>query len=278
MKKLISIVIILAIMILAACGNSKASEKVVKVGLPSSELKIWEFVKKEAEKQGIDIKLEVLSSSVDPNQVLEDGDIDLNAFQHLAYLDLFNQKNDSDIQAIGTTIICPLGMYSKKYSTLTDLKDGAKIAVPNDPSNWGRALMLLQKNGLLTLKDSFDGNGGKDSIATNPKNLEILPADAATIPRVLDDVDFGIINNGYAYEAGYLLKDAIIAEDKTAKPYINIIAANKKDVKNKTYQKIVEIYQSDAVAKHIEDVYQGNYLPVKSSLSEIADWKDSYKQ
>lgn len=270
---------ILAIL-LAACGNtegnSKDGKEKVKIGIRSSEIETWEYVKKQAAKEDIDLELVQLSAQVDPNQTLSDGDIDINAFQHVAYLDLFNRNNKTDIKPIGTTIIAPLGMYSNKFKNLDEVKDGATIAVPNDPSNWGRALLLLQENNLLTVSDDFDGNGGKDRIKDNPKNLKIVPVEGATLPRVMEDTDFAVINNGIALEAGLYLKDAIIHENETAKPFINVIAANKKDVNNETYKKIVKIYQSEATSKFIEKTYKGNFLPVQLTLDELATWKKVY--
>lgn len=281
MRKM-SLYIILGIfaILLAACGNtdgnSKDGKEKVKIGIRSSEIKTWEYIKTQAAKEDIDLELVQLSAQVDPNQTLADGDIDINAFQHVAYLDLFNKNNKTDIEPIGTTIIAPLGMYSNKYKSLDDIKDGATIAVPNDPSNWGRALLLLQENKLLTVSDDFDGNGGKDRIKDNPKKLKIVPVEGATLPRVMEDTDFAIINNGIAVEAGLYLNDAIIHENETAKPFINVIAANKKDVDNKTYKKIVKIYQSEATSKFIEKTYKGNYIPVQLSLDELSTWKKVY--
>lgn len=240
MKKLLAFLLV-AVLCLAACGkekstdnNTAASKKentTVKVGIRSSETKTWEYIKERAAKEGIDLDLVILSAQLDPNQVLSEHEVDINAFQHVAYLDLFNSSNNTEIEPIGTTIIAPLAMYSKKYNDVSDVKKGTKIAVPNDPSNWGRALLLLQENNLLTVTDDFDGNGGEDRIKDNPYNLKIVPVEAATLPRVMDDTDFAIINNGIAFESGLrIAKDAIISEDDTAKPFINIIATNKEDV------------------------------------------------
>ena len=275
MKKLL-ITLFISVLFLVACGKDAANET-VKVGIRSGEIKTWEYIKERAAKEGIDIELVILSAQLDPNQVLSENEIDLNAFQHVAYLNLFNTSNGTEIKPIGTTLIAPLAMYSKKYSSVEDVKEGSTIGVPNDPSNWGRALLLLQENGFITLTDDFDGNGGEDRIKENPLNLNIVPVDGATLPRVLDDTDFAIINNGIAFEAGYRIsKDAIIAENETAKPFINIIAANKEDVDNPTYKKIVEIYQSEETTKFLNETYEGNFLPVQLTLDELATWKEVY--
>jgi len=267
--------LIALLFLLVACA--KADEKdTVKVGIRSSELKTWEYIKKQAAKEDINLDLVTFSAQYDPNQALAEGEVDINAFQHVAYLNLFNTNNETDLQAIGTTIMAPIGLYSNKYKSLDDMKEGAKIAVPNDPSNWGRALLLLEENGLLTVTDNFDGNGGVDRIKDNPKKLNILPVDSATTPRVMEDADFAVINNGVAVEAGLLLKDAIIHENETAKPFINVIVASPEDKDNKILEKIVDIYQREETAKFIKDISNGNYIPVKIPLDELATWKEFY--
>lgn len=284
MKKwLLPILLVLGVFLTGCSSDSssgsakKADEKTkVKVGIRASELKTWEFLKKKAKKEGIDLEIVNFSSAYDPDQALAEGDIDINAFQHVAYLDSFNEKNNTNIVPIGTTIIAPLGLYSNKYKSLNEIPNGAQIAVPNDPSNWGRALILLQEAGLLTVVDNFDGNGGADKIKDNPKKIKIVPVDAATTPRVMEDTAASIINNGVAVEAGLSLKDAIVHESKTAKPYINIIAARSEDKDNSTFKKIVELYQSDDTAKFIEKTYNGNYIPTFITLKELSTYKDTY--
>ncbi|MGE8035194.1 MetQ/NlpA family ABC transporter substrate-binding protein [Lysinibacillus sp. NPDC093692] len=267
--------LITLLFLLVACA--KADEKdAVKVGIRSSELKTWEFIKKQAAKEDINLDLVTFSAQYDPNQALAEGEVDMNAFQHVAYLNLFNTSNDTELQAIGTTIMAPIGLYSNKYKSFDDIKEGSKIAVPNDPSNWGRALLLLQENGLLTVTDNFDGNGGEDRIKDNPKKLNILPVDGATTPRVMEDADFAIINNGVAVEAGLLLKDAIIHENVTAKSFINVIVARPEDKDNETLKKIIDIYQREETATFIKDISKGNYIPVKMPLDELATWKEFY--
>ncbi|MGG3766974.1 MetQ/NlpA family ABC transporter substrate-binding protein [Priestia megaterium] len=281
MKKPIFLLLLLFILVITGCSNSSSSanskEAKIKVGIRSSELRTWEFIKEKAKKQGLDIELVNFSSAYDPNQALAQGEIDVNAFQHVAYLDSFNQKNGTDIVPIGTTIIAPLGLYSEKYKSLKDIPNGAQIAVPNDPSNWGRALVLLQEADLITVVEGFDGNGGEDKIKNNPKNLKIVPVDSASTPRVMQDTAASIINNGVAVEAGLSLKDALIHENKTAKPYINVIAARKKDQDKVYLKKLVKVYQSKSTAAFIKKTYKGNYIPTFISLKELNTYKDTYK-
>ncbi len=281
MKKPIFLLLLLFILVITGCSNSSSSanskEAKIKVGIRSSELRTWEFIKEKAKKQGLDIELVNFSSAYDPNQALAEGEIDVNAFQHVAYLDSFNQKNGTDIVPIGTTIIAPLGLYSEKYKSLKDIPNGAQIAVPNDPSNWGRALVLLQEADLITVVEGFDGNGGEDKIKSNPKNLKIVPVDSASTPRVMQDTAASIINNGVAVEAGLSLKDALIHENKTAKPYINVIAARKKDQDKVYLKKLLKVYQSKSTAAFIKKTYKGNYIPTFISLKELNTYKDTYK-
>ncbi|MED4067904.1 MetQ/NlpA family ABC transporter substrate-binding protein [Priestia megaterium] len=281
MKKPIFLLLLLFILVITGCSNSSSSanskEAKIKVGIRSSELRTWEFIKEKAKKQGLDIELVNFSSAYDPNQALAEGEIDVNAFQHVAYLDSFNQKNGTDSVPIGTTIIAPLGLYSEKYKSLKDIPNGAQIAVPNDPSNWGRALVLLQEADLITVVEGFDGNGGEDKIKSNPKNLKIVPVDSASTPRVMQDTAASIINNGVAVEAGLSLKDALIHENKTAKPYINVIAARKKDQDKVYLKKLVKVYQSKSTAAFIKKTYKGNHIPTFISLKELNTYKDTYK-
>jgi D-methionine transport system substrate-binding protein len=284
MKKVfISILVFILSLSLVGCTKSAESEskekgtKKIKVGIRSSELRTWEFIKEKAKKEGLDIELVTFNASVDPNQVLAEGDIDVNAFQHIAYLKSFNEKNGTDIVPIGTTIIAPLGLYSKKYKSLNEIPKNAKIAVPNDATNWGRALLLLQEAKLIKVVDNFDGNGGVDKIKENPKNIKIVPVEGAATPRVMDDVDASVINNGIAVEAGLYLKDAIIHESATAKPYINVIAARKEDANRPELKKLVKIYQTDEVANFIKKTYKGNFIPTFIPLEELKTFKDVYK-
>lgn len=278
-KIFISILVFILFLSLVGCGKtteSEAKDKKIKVGIRSSELRTWEFIKEQAKKQGLEIELVLFNATVDPNQALAEGDIDANAFQHIAYLTSFNEKNGTDLVPIGTTIIAPLGLYSKKYKSLDEIPKNAQIAVPNDATNWGRALLLLQEAKLIQVVDHFDGYGGVDKIKENPYNIKIVPVEGAATPRVMDDVDASVINNGVAVEAGLYLKDAIIHESATAKPYINVIAARKEDANRPELKKLVEIYQTDEVANFIQKTYQGNYIPTFIPLEELKTFKDFY--
>ncbi|MFL8936188.1 MetQ/NlpA family ABC transporter substrate-binding protein [Rossellomorea oryzaecorticis] len=277
MKKsisLASIAILLFTLILSGCSGDSASgsgeKETVKVGVNGSGVPIWEYMKEKAAKEGIEIEIVEFADYVRPNQALADGDIDLNAFQTISYFDSFVEEHNLDLVPIGSTIIAPMGIYSEKYKSVDDLPNGSKVALPQEATNMGRALLLLQEAGLIQLKEGFDQSQGLDAIKENPKNLEFTPVVAAQTPRVLPDVAASIINNGVAVEAGLVpVDDSIYIEGAESKPYINIIAAQEKDKDNKTYKKIVELYQEDDVAEHIKKTYKDSLIPTFVPVSEL---------
>jgi D-methionine transport system substrate-binding protein len=277
MKKsisLASIAILLLTLILSGCSGDSASgsgeKEVVKVGVNGSGAPIWEYMKEKAAKEGIEIEIVEFADYVRPNQALADGDIDLNAFQTISYFDSFVEEHNLDLVPIGSTIIAPMGIYSEKYKSVEDLPKGSKVAVPQEATNLGRALLLLEEAGLIELKEGFDQSQGLEAIKENPKNLEFTPVVAAQTPRVLPDVAASIINNGVAVEAGFVpVDDSIYIEGAESKPFINIIAAQEKDKDNKTYKKIVELYQEDDVAEHIKKTYKDSLIPTFVPVSEL---------
>lgn len=283
MKKLI-LVLTLALLavVVTACGGSdeKASgdEKSLVIGVSAGD-RTWPEIKKIAEKEGINIELKEFSDYVLPNRALADGDLDANAFQTIAYFDDFIKENKLDLEPLASTVISPMGIYSNKVKDIKDIKNGATIAVPDDSTNYGRALLLLQEAGLIKLADDFDGKGSPDAVKENPKKLDIKPMVAGQIPRALDDVDAAAINNGVAVEAKLdPLNDAIFLESDTAKPYINIIAVRKGDTKREALQKIVKIYHSDEMKQFIEKTYKGSSIPAFIPLDELAKYKETWSK
>ncbi|MFD2130462.1 MetQ/NlpA family ABC transporter substrate-binding protein [Pseudogracilibacillus auburnensis] len=276
-RKLFSVFfIVLLVVIGCSKGNASIEEGPIKVGIRSSELRTWEYLEERAKEEGLDIELVHFSSTYDPNEALLDGEIDVNAFQHVAFLDTFNEKTASDIVPIGTTIIAPLGIYSSKYESIEEIPEGSQIAIPNDSSNLGRALLLLQEAGLITVKDDFDGLGGEDKVKDNPKKLELIPMDSFNTPRAMEDTGVSVIGNGIAVEAGLTLKDALLHESETAKPYINIIAAKSEHKENEKLKQLVALYQTDETKKFIEETYDGNYIPTFITLEELSTYKKTY--
>jgi D-methionine transport system substrate-binding protein len=274
MKKLLLSIIIITLAIISAACSEKTSEgkesTTVKLGVSGTDTRIWDFVAKKAEKEGINIEIVSFSDYVAPNTALAEGEIDVNAFQTVAYFDVFIKEHKLDLVPIATTVLAPMGIYSEKYKDVKDIPDGAKIALPNDASNQGRALLLLQEAGLIELPEDFDPNGDLTQIKANPKNIEFVPVVPAQTPRALPDVAASVINNGIAGDAGLSpLDDAIFHESETATPYLNIIAVQAKDKDNKTYKRLAELYQSEDTAKFIEKEYKGNMIPTFVPLSNI---------
>lgn len=255
--------------VISGCGGDKkpaASSAAVKneisVGItPGYSEQVMEYAAKEAAKQGLTVNIKTFSDYVTPNQALAAGDIDLNSFQHGPFLQAFNEKNGTHLVSIGNTYLAPLRVYSNKITSIKDVPDGAKVSIPNDPSNGGRALLLLDHNGLLKLKPGTDPTKATiNDIAENPKKLEIIELEAAQLPRSLDDVTISVINAGYAKSANLDSKKALATEDNTS-PYVNIIAAREQDKDNPTYQKFVKIFQSDNVRKYINDNFSDGLVP-----------------
>lgn len=274
MKKLFSLAaaaILGSALLLAGCGsdnNASAGtpgKTVITVGAtPVPHAEILEQAKPLLEKEGIELKVVEFTDYVKPNMALNDKELDANFFQHVPYLEKFISEHKMDLVSAGKVHVEPMGVYSK---TITDknleanLPNGSKVAIPNDPSNGGRALILLQKAGLITLKDPNNIYATKADIASNPKNLEFVELEAAQLPRSLDDVAIAVINTNYALEAGLdPLKGALYLEDKDS-PYANIVAVRKGDENRPEIQKLMKALQSPEVKKFIEDKYKGAILP-----------------
>ncbi|MCW6661133.1 MetQ/NlpA family ABC transporter substrate-binding protein [Aerococcaceae bacterium NML201209] len=244
---------------------TQAAEPVkVKLGLTGDDTRVWDNVKERLAKEGIEIEYVKFTDYSQPNAALADGSIDLNAFQHQIFLDSYNAEHKTDIVSIGNTVNAPLGIYSDKIKDVKDLKEGAKIAIPNDPTNGGRALRLLQSAGLIKVDESKGYKPTVSDITENKLKLDIQELDASQTARALPDVDVAIINSGVAVDAGFLpTKDAIFLEpvDDKSKPYVNVIAVRKEDEQNDIYQKIVDFYQTDETKKVIEEVSKGSHIP-----------------
>ena len=273
MKKILSFLIV-AILVLSACGGNNG--KKVTIGVASNDTKAWEKVKELAKKDDIDLEIKHFSDYNVPNKALSDGDIDLNAFQHFAFLDQYKKAHkDTNIEALSTTVLAPLGIYSDKVKNIKDVKKGAQVAIPNDVSNQARALKLLESAGLIKLKKNFGLNGTTKDIESNPKDLKIKAVDAQQTARALSDVDISVINNGVATKAGKdAKKDPIYLEKASSdavKPYINVVAVNSKDKDNKTYKKIIELYHSKEAQKALKEDTKDGEKPVDLSLIHISE-------
>lgn len=279
MKKLF-ILFLSLIVVLAACG-SKEDEKTVKIGVTGVDSKVWDVVKKEAEKDGIKIEFVEFQDYTAPNNALAEGEIDLNAFQHFAFLDQFKKDHKLKLSVVGTTVFAPLGAYTNKIQDIKDVKKGDTIAIPDDVTNQARALKLLEQAGLLKLSSDFGLFGGPDKIEENKLDLKIKPIDAQQTPRVLEDVAVSIINNGVAARAGLNPKDDPIyledADNKDVAPYINVIAAKTEDKDNKTYKKIVELYHSDLAKDALKEDTKDGEIAKNLSQDEINNIEEGLK-
>ncbi|MCM3004492.1 MetQ/NlpA family ABC transporter substrate-binding protein [Priestia koreensis] len=277
-KKLISIVglLLIAMLALAGCGSATGGDtRTVKIGINGDDADLWRLIQQKVEKDHIKLKIISFSDYVQPNEALNDGSLDLNAFQTITYMNQFKKDHNLKISAIGSTVIAPMGIYSHKYKDVKDIPKGSTITIPNDVTNAGRALKLLQSAKLIKLKDDFDPKGSIEQITENPKNLTIKPVAAGQTARSLDDVSAAIINNGFAVQAGLNPgKDALYKEDpskKSAMPYINVIAAQTKHKNDKDFQKIVKAYQSKEVKEYINKRDKGATVPVIVSIEKIKD-------
>ena len=272
MKKLLLLIVTaLAAIALAACGsddskNAEAS-KVIKIGVNGADGAQWPILKEKLAKEGIEIELVEFADYTLPNTALAQGEIDLNAFQHISFLASYVEESGNDLVPIGSTVFAPLGVYSEKIKDISDIKKGDKIAIPDDPTNQARALRLLESAGFIQLADDFGLFGDPSKITENRLNLDIIPMVAQQTPHVLPDVTAAIINNGFAGQAGLSPgEDPIyreLGEDDNVFPYVNIIAARAEDKDNETYRKIVEMYQAEYIEKAItEDTKGGQSLVV----------------
>ncbi len=259
----ISLFAVFSLTLLAGCGSQSAApeNKVIKVGVtagPHAEL--MDEVKKLAEKQGLKIEVVEFNDYIQPNVALNQGDIDVNSFQHEPYLKNIVKDRGFDIVSIGKGVIFPMGIYSKKIKDLAQINDGGTIIIPNDPTNGGRALLLLEQKGLIKLKSGAGLTASAADIVDNPKHINIKELDAAQIPRSLDDVDAAAINTNYAITANLNpVKDAIALESGES-PYANIIAVRGKDKENPAYLKLVEIYHSPEMKTFIQEHFKGSVI------------------
>jgi len=223
---------------------------------------ILEEIKPDLEAEGIKLEIVEFNDYVQPNIALNDKELDANFFQHEPYLnDFMKEHTEVKLKNAGGVHIEPMGIYSKKITKLEELADGAVVSIPNDPTNGGRALLLLERAGLLKLKDGVKEMATVQDIVENTKNLQIQEVEAAQLPRTLEDVDISIINTNFAMNAELNpIKDALFMEDSTS-PYVNIIAVREGDENRAEIQTLLKVIKSDKVKKFIETKYNGAVVP-----------------
>lgn len=265
----------LSLGMLAGCGGSGGSsassenggseDKVITIGasVTPHAVILNHFADAFAD-AGYELNVVEFADYVQPNNALEAGDLDANYFQHQPYLDNFNEENGTDIVSVGANMYIPMAIFSNTLTSLDNIPDGATVAVPNDTTNEARALLLLQENGFLTLKDGVDITATVRDIEENPHNLDFVELDAAQIPRSLQDCDLAVVNGNFALDAGLDLDEALLVEagdSMTAQTYANVIAVRAGDENTEKTKTIVDILTSDECKQYIEDSFGGAVLP-----------------
>lgn len=261
---------------LAACGGTGGSSgpvsasgsdpqtTVVKVGVVGANNEQWDTVNKLLEADNIRCEMVEFAEYKLPNNALDAGDIDLNAFQHKAYLQKEIDDLGYDIAVLGDTIVAPLSLYSDKITDVSELKEGDKIAVPSDPTNEGRCFKILESAGLLEVDPAAGYMPELKDITANPLNLEFVEVEAANTASLLPDVAAAFVNGAHAIDNGLKIDEAVYTEQVepgSDNPYINIIACRTADLNNEVYQKVLKAYQSAETAQAIQDIFQGTYIP-----------------
>lgn len=273
MKKLILGILTLALAALAVAGCSDKEEKngaapagdkgkvVLKVGAtPVPHAELLNFVKPALAKEGVDLQVIEFTDYVKPNLSLSDKELDANFFQHIPYLEKFAKDRNLKLVVLDKIHIEPMGIYSRKIKDLKELSEGAKVGIPNDPTNGGRSLVLLEKAGLLKLKEGAGISATPKDVVENPKKLQIIEVEAAALPRALDDTHISVINSNFAMEAKLNpVKDSLFIEKDS--PYANIIAVRAGDEKRPELQKLIKALKTPEVKKFIEEKYKGAVVP-----------------
>ncbi|MBB1583442.1 MetQ/NlpA family lipoprotein [Serratia sp. OS31] len=262
LKKLAAALAVTSSLLLTACGPTEQDNHHIKVGISSGiDQAMWAVVQKVAkQKYNLDVEVVTFNDYVLPNEALNNGDLDINSFQHKPYLEKQIQERGYKLVAVGNTFVYPIAGYSKKISSLSQLADGAQVAVPNDPTNLGRSLLLLQKQGLIVLKEGVGLLPTSLDIVSNPKNLKIVEIEAPQLPRALDDkqIALAIINTNYSSQIGLSpAKDGLFVEDKNS-PYVNIFASRVDNQNSENVKNLVKAYQTDEVAASAAEIYKGD--------------------
>lgn len=243
-------------------NESKEDSKIIKVGAtPLPHAEILEIVKEDLAAKGYELEVVEFTDYVMPNMALDEGSIDANFFQHVPYMDSFAKDHNLKLVNAGGVHVEPMGVYSNKIKSIEELKDGDKVAIPNDSTNGGRALLLLEKHGLIKLDEKAGLEATEIDIIENKLNLKFSAIDAAQLPRTLDDVTISVINSNYALEAGFNpVKDSLVMEEKDS-PYVNIITVLEKNAESEKTKALVEALQTDKVKDFINEKYEGSIVP-----------------
>ena len=261
MKKILAIALVALLTIVsvfaqATSETQSSTTKIVVGATPEPHAALLSLVVDDLAAQGITLEVKEFTDYVTPNDAVEYGEIDANYFQHIPYLESFNTEHGYHLVNAGGIHVEPIALYSKKYSSLSDIPNGAVIAIPNDPTNEGRALLLLQSAGLIKLKDNAGLEAIPLDIVENPKNLKFSEIEAATLPRILSDVDAAVINGNYAIPAGLVAtRDGLFVEGADS-PYVNVIAVKAGNENNPAVKALVEALKSDEVKAYVAEHYK----------------------
>ncbi|MFM1536476.1 MetQ/NlpA family ABC transporter substrate-binding protein [Helcococcus ovis] len=263
-KKLLSLLLVFVIL-LVGCGtkvNDLDKTKKVKIGVsPVPHEEITKVAQKLLKEEGIELEIKVFDDYIQPNLALNDGSLDANFFQHLPYLETFNKEKNTKLVSVASVHVEPIALYSKSVKNINDFKDGAEILIPADASNGSRALFLLEKNGLIKLKEGLKNLVTEQDILENKKNIKFTPIDAALIPKAYKEKDGAVINSNYAIQAGLNpLKDGLIIEGSESK-YSNVIAVKKSNKDKEVIKKVIKAFQSKEVKEYIEKSFKGAVVP-----------------
>ncbi|KJY82344.1 DL-methionine transporter substrate-binding subunit [Vibrio galatheae] len=262
LKGLLTIAAAASALVLAGCGEKEVDNSKIKVGvMAGAEAQVAEVAAKVAkEKYGLEVELVTFTDYVTPNAALDDGSIDINAFQHKPYLDQQVADRGYKLTIAGNTFVYPIAGYSKQVTSVDEIEQDDRIAVPNDPTNLGRSLLLLEQQGLIELREGAGLLATVRDITANPKNITIVELDAAQLPRSLDDVALSIINTTYASSINLTpQKDGVFVEDKES-PYVNLIVAREDNVQAENVQNFVKAYQTEEVYTAASDIFQGGVV------------------
>lgn len=249
----------------SSAGSAAASTTLTVGASPTPHAQILtDFAAPKLKDEGIELKVKEYTDYIQPNKDTTSGAIDANYFQHINYLNNYNKENGTDLVSVGAIHYEPFGIYAGKSKDLSNIADGATIAVPNDPTNEGRALLLLEQEGIIKLKDSSNLESTPNDIAENPHNVQFQEVEAAAVPRTLQSVDFAVINGNYAIEAGYHVKDALAHEKAgtaAVNEYANIICTTKEKEEDASIKALVKVLQSDDFKKYLEENFGEDVLP-----------------
>lgn len=268
-KGFLGLTLALGLLVTTACGtdatsDAKASEP-IKIGVVGEVNEVWDFVKEKLAADGVEIELIKFTDYATPNVALAEGELDLNSFQTKIFMDSFNEDHGENLVAIADTVIAPLGIYSSSIKDVSEIKENDVIAIPNDVSNEGRALLLLQTAGLIEVDPAKKQIPVVEDITSNPLNLTFETLDSSQTARALEDVTASVINSGMAVDAGFIpTEDAVFLEPVTesSDPYYNAIVSREEDKDNEVFQKIIEAYQAEDTKEVIAETSKGSSIPV----------------